>query len=81
MRPKKNDSILEKNWPRNDACGEDNPYEALVLGYNREMDQPVEANTINNEMEEEDFETCPYGKMMESDDKEENTMPRRCLYG
>jgi hypothetical protein len=31
-------------------------------------------------MDEEDFETCPYGKMMELDDKEENTMPETpCL--
>jgi hypothetical protein len=40
------------------------------------MDQLLEANIINNEVEEEDCETCPYGGMTKSDDEEENIMPK-----
>jgi len=39
------------------------------------MDQLVEANTITNKVEEEDFATCVDAKMMELDHKEKNTMP------
>ncbi len=35
---KLNNSILEKKWPRNDLDVEDDPYEALVLVYNKVMD-------------------------------------------
>ncbi len=73
--PKKlSNSNLKKNWPRNDGDVKDDPYEALVLAYNREMDQLVEAITISNKVEEEDYETCPNGRMMELDDEEESTM-------
>jgi hypothetical protein len=67
-----NDSILKKNWPKNDANAKDDPHEALVVAYNREMDQLMEANTISSEVEEEDCETCPNGGMTKSDDEEEN---------
>jgi len=40
------------------------------------MDQLVEANTITNEVEEEDSTTCANVEIMESDDKENNTMPK-----
>jgi len=36
----------------------------------------MEANTINNKVDENDFATFSDGKMMESDDKEKNTVPR-----
>ncbi len=36
----------------------------------------MEANTISNEMEEEDYETCPNGGMTQLNDKEDNTMPK-----
>jgi hypothetical protein len=39
------DSILEKKWP----------YETPALAYNREMDQLVVANTIENEVEKENI--------------------------
>jgi hypothetical protein len=49
--PKKaSKSILEKKWPRNDSNAKDDPYEATILTYNREMNQLVEANTINNQV-------------------------------
>ncbi len=51
---------------------EDDPYETPIFVYNKEMDQLVEANTINNKVEEEDSTTCPYDGMMELDDEEEN---------
>jgi hypothetical protein len=35
---KKSDSILEKNWSRNDVDVKDDPYKALVFTYSREMD-------------------------------------------
>ncbi len=76
MRLKKKDSILEKNWPRNDVDAKDDPYKTLVFTYNKEM----EANIISSEVEEEDCETCPYGGMMESDDEEESIVPKTpCL--
>jgi hypothetical protein len=37
----------------------------------------VEANTISSEVEEEDYETCPNGKMMKLNDEEESTMFKR----
>ncbi len=40
------------------------------------MNQLVEVNIINNEVEKEDYKTCPNGGMIESDDKEENMMPK-----
>jgi hypothetical protein len=50
--PKKiNDSILENNWPRKDANVEDDPYEAPIFAYSKEMDQLMEVNIINNEVE------------------------------
>jgi hypothetical protein len=42
----------------------DDPYQAPTLAYNRDMDQLVVTNTINNEVEEE--------KIMELDDEEES---------
>jgi len=45
------DSILKKRWPRNDTDEEDDPHKTSALAYNREMDQLVVANTVNNEME------------------------------
>jgi len=36
----------------------------------------VEVNTINSKVKEEDYETCPNGKMKKLDDKEENTVPK-----
>jgi hypothetical protein len=37
--PKKiNNSILTKNWPRNDLDVEDGPYKVIILAYNKEMD-------------------------------------------
>ncbi len=54
---KKSDSILEKNWSKNDVDVKDDPYKALVLTYSREMDQLVEANIISSKMEEENYET------------------------
>ncbi len=39
----------------------------------------MEVNTISNEVEKEDYNTCPYGGMIELNDKEKNTMPKtRC---
>jgi hypothetical protein len=87
--PKKN-STLKNNWPRNDANAnaneDDDPYEAPVLAYSREMDQLVEVNIISNEVEEDDCKTCPYGGMMKLDDEEkkhgaQGTMPKRCHDG
>jgi hypothetical protein len=68
-------SILEKKWPRSNSNVKDDPYEALVLAYSREMDQLVEANTISNEVEEEDFVVCPNGEMTKLNDKKESTVP------
>jgi len=36
---KKSDSILAKNWPRNNLNVEYDTYEETILVYNREMDQ------------------------------------------
>jgi hypothetical protein len=55
MSKKISDSILEKGWPRNDTNVEDDPYETLAFAYNREMDQLVVANTIENEMEKKNI--------------------------
>ncbi len=77
MRPQKiSDSLLEKNWPRNNVNANNDPYEAPVLPYIKEMDQLVEANTINSKVKKEDYETCPNGKMTKLDDKEESTVPK-----
>jgi hypothetical protein len=32
------DLNLEKNWPKNDGDAKDDPYEAPILTYSREMD-------------------------------------------
>jgi hypothetical protein len=32
-------SILTKNWSRNDSDAKDDPYEVILLAYNREVDQ------------------------------------------
>jgi hypothetical protein len=45
----------KKKLPRNDTNVEDDPYKTLALVYNKEMDQLVVANTINNEVEKEDI--------------------------
>ncbi len=40
----------------------------------------MEVNTISNEVEEEDYETCLDGGVMESDDEEKNIVPETpCL--
>jgi hypothetical protein len=31
-------SILEKKWPINDSNVKDDPYEATIFAYNKEMD-------------------------------------------
>jgi len=31
-------SIFKKKWPRNDSNVKDNPYEATIFAYNKEMD-------------------------------------------
>jgi hypothetical protein len=36
---KKNNSILTKNWSRNDLDAKDDPYEVTIMAYDREMDQ------------------------------------------
>lgn len=44
------------------------------------MDQLIKANTISSKVEEGDYETCPYGRMMESNDEEESIVPKTpCL--
>ncbi len=74
--PKKiNDSIFFFKWPRNESNAKDDLYETSTFAYNREMDQLVEANTIINEVEEEDSIECVNVKMMELDDENENIMP------
>jgi hypothetical protein len=40
------ESILYKNWPKNDFDEEDNAYEIPALAYNREMDWLMLANNI-----------------------------------
>jgi hypothetical protein len=79
--PKKlSNSNLKKNWPRNDGDAKDDPYEALVLAYNREMDQLVEAITISNKVEEENmmFETPCLEDVVTDEEKEgmESMTPR-----
>jgi hypothetical protein len=59
-----------------DANVKDDPYEAPIFAYSKEMDQLVEVNIINNEVEKKNYKTCMDGGMIESDDKEENTMPQ-----
>lgn len=61
---------IKKKWPKNNSNIEEYPYEATVLAYNREMDQPVEINTITCEVEEDDFGACPYEGKMELDNEE-----------
>jgi hypothetical protein len=51
----KNNIVLEKRWPRNDIDVDDDPCQTLALAYNRKMDQLVMANTLNNEVDEEDI--------------------------
>jgi hypothetical protein len=46
QEPKKiNDSVLKKKWPKNDLNVEDDPYETLILAYNKEMNQLAMAIT------------------------------------
>jgi hypothetical protein len=52
-----NNLVLEKRWPRNDIDANDDPYQTHALAYNREMDQLVVANVLNNEVDEEDILT------------------------
>jgi hypothetical protein len=52
---KRRNLILEKKWPRNDINVEDDPYKTFALAYNREMDQLVVANIVNNEVEDENI--------------------------
>jgi len=61
---------IKKKWPKNNSNIEEYPYEATVLAYNREMDQPVEINTITCEVEEDDFGACPDEGKMELDNEE-----------
>ncbi len=72
---KKNNSILEKRWPRNELDEKDDPYVALTIASNKEMDQLVEANTITSKVEKEDFTTCTNVGMTELDDEEDNMIP------
>jgi len=72
---KKNDSILERKWPRNEPDIKDDPYEAPVLACEMEMDQLTKANTISYETEEKDFTACPNGEMTKLDDKKEKMVP------
>jgi hypothetical protein len=73
MSKKINHSVLEKRWPRHDTNAENDPYETPTLAYNREMDQLVVANTVNNEMEEENIPGL--------DDEEESEGPKTTLLG
>jgi hypothetical protein len=50
---------------------EDDPYEAPIFAYIKEMDQLVEANIISSEVDEEDSIACPDGGMTKSHDEEE----------
>ncbi len=67
---------MEKKWPKDESNAKDDPYEALVLAYNMEMDQLVEVNKITSEVEEDDFATCMDERRMESNDEKKNTMAR-----
>jgi hypothetical protein len=71
-----NDSILERKLPKNNSNIKDDPYETLVLVYNMEMDQLMEANTISNKVEEKNFTTCPIGEMTKLDDEEKSMVPK-----
>jgi hypothetical protein len=66
--------ILEKKWLRNDSNVKDDPYEATIFAYNKEMNHLVEANTISSKVKEEDFTTCLDGKMTKLDEEEKNTV-------
>jgi hypothetical protein len=58
----------------------DDPYEAPIFAYNREIDQLMEANTISNEVDEEDSTTCPNDEMMELNEEEKNMVVKTpCL--
>jgi hypothetical protein len=70
--PKKKNLVQKKKWSRKYLNAKDDPYEALIFAYNKEMDQLVEANMISSEVEEEDFIACLDDGMTESDDEEEN---------
>ncbi len=48
-------SVLEKRWLKTDINVDDDPYETLAFAYNREMDQLVVANIVNNKVEEENI--------------------------
>jgi hypothetical protein len=50
-----NNSILKKRWPKNNTDAKDDPYQTPTLSYNREMDQLMVANTINNEVDAKDI--------------------------
>jgi hypothetical protein len=62
------DLILEKGWLRNNIDEEDDPYKTPAPAYNKEMDQLMVANTINNEMEEENI--------LRPNDKEKSEGPK-----
>jgi hypothetical protein len=73
---KKQFNVKKKNWPRKYSNANDDPYETLILAYNKHTYQPVETNTISSEVEEGDFETCLDGEMMKSNDEEESMVPK-----
>jgi hypothetical protein len=50
-----NNLVLEKRWSRNDIDVKDDPYKTPTFAYNKEMDQLVVANTINNKVEKENI--------------------------
>jgi len=66
---KKHNIILEKKWPKDNSNVKDDPYEAPIFAYKKEMDQLMEANIISNKVEEGDSTTCPNGRTMESNDE------------
>jgi hypothetical protein len=69
--PKKiNDSIFFFKWPIDDLNAKDDPYEAPILAYNREIDKLMAANIVSSEVDKEDSATFPNGEMMELDDEE-----------
>jgi hypothetical protein len=55
-----NEFILQQKWPKINTCIEDDPYEMLVLAYNKEMDQLMPTNNFTtSEGEEFNSPTCP----------------------
>ncbi len=69
------ESILLKNWPRNESNKEDDAYEIPTFAYNQKMDQlMLENNLSNNEEEEPRSPSNLEEGVMEMDDEEE-TVP------